>query len=343
MTPRTEETGFEMRGVVVTWNDLVSADWLTLASEASLNLVSVHTSEPLTTSAEGRQLLHQAERLGIAIEQEKHAMADLLPRDLFDAHPDYFRMDKNGQRTPDFNCCPSSPEALEIIATNAAVDAREQGSVTGRFYFWLDDGGEQCECSRCADLSPSDQALLVENTIAEALTAENNSFTLSHLAYQSTMAPPTQITPRTNIFLEFAPFFRSWDHPLANAAVFGAGWERTVPTRESKRAERRDDITVSHQDYASHLIANLDVFGRSTAQALEYWLDVSLFSDWKQPSVQLPWNGETFVADLDFYGRQGIRRITSFAVYMDEDYFRRFPDKTPILEYGHYLSDWRGQ
>lgn len=337
----TDDEGFEMRGVVVTWEDLSTADWLTLAHEADLNLVSVHTADPLTAFPEGREVLRRAERLHIAIEQEKHAMAELLPRELFARHPEYFRMNSLGERTPDFNCCASSADALAIVASNAAADARKQGSVTGRFYYWLDDGGEKCECGPCSDLTASDQAVIIENAIAEALAAENGKYSLSHLAYQSTMPAPVTVVPRPNLFLEFAPFFRSWDHPIADLDVFGSRWARTTPDRDSSRAERRDDLTVPHRVYAQQLEANLDVFGAKTAQVLEYWLDVSLFSEWKRPAVGLPWNPAVFHSDLDFYGGFGIRRLTSFAVYMDDDYFRRFPDRSPVIEYGRGLAAWR--
>jgi hypothetical protein len=40
------------------------------------------------------------------------------------------------------------------------------------------------------------------------------------------------------------------------------------------------------------------VFPAGTAQVLEYWLDVSRFSQWKRPAVRLPWRRDVLEADL---------------------------------------------
>jgi hypothetical protein len=71
---------------------------------------------------------------------------------------------------------------------------------------------------------------------------------------------------------------------------------------------------------------------------LEYGLDVSIFSEWRRPTVKLPWNREVFVADLDAYGSRGIRQITTFAAWVDADYVTRFGEPNFIGEYGAGLS-----
>ena len=86
------------------------------------------------------------------------------------------------------------------------------------------------------------------------------------------------------------------------------------------------------------LDANLAVFPPATAQALEYWLDVSRFSHWNRPAVKLPWNREVFLADLDTYTARGLRHITTFAAWIDGDYAKRFPDMEFIEEYGAGLQ-----
>ena len=50
-------------------------------------------------------------------------------------------------------------------------------------------------------------------------------------------------------------------------------------------------------------------------------------------------NPET-IADLATYARYGIRNVTSFAVYMDADYFHRFPSTEPVEEYGSLLRSF---
>jgi hypothetical protein len=83
------------------------------------------------------------------------------------------------------------------------------------------------------------------------------------------------------------------------------------------------------------------VFPADSAQVLEYWLDVSRFSRWKRPAVKLPWRRDVLEADLATYAAWGIRRITSFAVYVDRDYRRRYGEPAFIGEYGEALRDFR--
>ena len=52
---------------------------------------------------------------GIKVELECHALSWLLPREEFDRHPTWFRMNEEGERTPKNNLCPSSSEALAYV------------------------------------------------------------------------------------------------------------------------------------------------------------------------------------------------------------------------------------
>ena len=57
-------------------------------------------------------LLSYAESRGLSVEYEMHAMRYFLPASEFASHPDWFRENENGERTPDLNCCASNPAAL---------------------------------------------------------------------------------------------------------------------------------------------------------------------------------------------------------------------------------------
>ena len=99
---------------------------------------------------------------------------------------------------------------------------------------------------------------------------------------------------------------------------------------------------VLHSRLLDALDANLEWFGRESAQALEYWLDVSRFSKWKKPAVRLPWNPDVVTADLNVYASRGVRHITSFAVYIDADYVRQYGEP-PIRDYGKLLQSAGGR
>jgi hypothetical protein len=268
-------------------------------------------------SDEGQRFHERCPRLGLAIEYELHTMQELLPRDLFPKDPTLFRMNENKERTPDANLCVHSQPALDVVGEHVVALAKSLRPTTGRYFFWGDHGQPWCRCAKCRPLSESDQALLLENHLWKVLRNQDDKARLAHLAYSNTLAAPKQVTAAEGVFLEYAPIHRRYDIPYAQQAG---------PTPP---------------DGLHMLDANLKVFPPETAQVLEYWLDVSRFSNWQRPAVKLPWNKEVFVADLDAYGARGIRHITTFAAWVDADYQRRFGEPTFIGEYGAGLGGWR--
>lgn len=325
----TDETQFTTRGLILDVNDLSTVDWPKMASEAGLTTLATHITPSQVAefiqSDRGQQFLKECAKYGIEVEHELHAMHDLLPRKLFSEDSTMFRMDTTGKRVADYNLCVHSEKALEIVAANAVKYAKILPSTTGRYYFWIDDGMPMCYCSECINYSDSEQALILENKVIKALRNEVDSkASLAHLAYLNTLDAPVKIKPEDGIFLEFAPIHRTWDKPLTDTSA--TGWA--------------DNVHITHGQYLQKLDENLKVFPLETAQVLEYWLDVSLFSKWKKPAVMLPWHPEVYKQDLDVYAQRGIKHITSFAVYMDADYFKSFPNTEFLQEYGQGLKNY---
>jgi hypothetical protein len=250
----------------------------------------------------------------LEVEYELHAMKELLPRRLFERNPEFFRMDERGRRQPDANLCVHSPAALDLAAENAVAIARTLRPTTGRYFYWGDDGKPWCRCPRCRELSDSDQATLLENHLLGALRGHDPRASLAHLAYLNSLSPPTRVKPESGVFLEYAPIKRRYDLPYE---------EQSEPGQPDALAALDD---------------NLAVFPAGTAQVLEYWLDVSRFSKWRRPAVRLPWRRDVLEADLATYASRGIRHVTSFAVYVDADYRRRYGEPEFIREYGEALA-----
>ncbi|WP_345028800.1 DUF4838 domain-containing protein [Ravibacter arvi] len=312
--------GIMTRGIVLDVNDLSTVDWPKRAKEAGINTIATHVTpsqvKSFIQSEKGRTFLSECEKYGIWVEHELHAMADLLPRELFSEDSTMFRMNEKGVRVGDFNLCVHSGKALDIVCRNVVDYAKVLRSTSGRYFYWIDDGQPMCKCPDCGKFSDSEQALILENRMVEALRKEvDPKATLAHLAYINTLDPPRKIKPAAGVFLEFAPIHRTWEKSISDTAA-------------------RQPAQISHGDYLRLLDANLEVFPAETAQVLEYWLDVSLFSHWKKPAVQLPWNRDVFLQDLDAYGKRGIRNFSSFAVYMDSAYVRKYPDVSFLKAYG---------
>lgn len=310
-----EKHTFKTRGVVIVPQDLSLPDWPARAKDAGLTTIALHpTPEKVTAfveSSSGRSFLKTCEQLGLQVEYELHAMGELLPRALFTGKPELFRMEDSGARTPDANLCVSSEEALDTVAANAVRIARALVPSTNRYFMWGDDGKPGCRCPGCREYSESEQALVVENRIVEALRAEvRPDAQLAHLAYLTTLDAPKRVKPAPGVFLEFAPI----------------------------RRDRAVAITAPEsQEHLRPLDENLGVFDAAEAQVLEYWLDASLFSDWKRPSKPIIWSQEVFQEDLRAYAVRGIRHITTFAVYVDADYLLRHGEP-PLGEYGAGLA-----
>ena len=308
---------FHTRGVILTPEDLAWNAWPDRAAAAGLTTIALHPTPgrvaAFVDSEAGQAFLARCRALGLQVEYELHAIGELLPRSLFEKDPTFFPMNKLGERVREVNLCAHSEAALQIAAENALTIARRLRPTTGRYFLWGDDGAPWCRCPRCRSLSDSDQALLFENVLLEALRRDDPQARLAHLAYANTLLPPTQLKPAPGVFLEFAPIRRRYDLPYA---------EQNGP---------------GFADPLEALDANLAVFGAPDAQALEYWLDASRFSGWKKPPVKIPWNREVFAADLAAYAARGVRHITTFAVQVDADYLA-LHSEPPLDAYGSLFT-----
>ncbi len=261
-------------------------------------------------TAEFRALIDEAIEKGLNIEYEMHAARYFLPKREFENHPEWFRMDKEGKRNPDLNCCASNKEALDHIAKRAAEAARGLYRSSHRYFFWMDDSKEDaiCHCPECEKYSASDQQLIIMNRILEELRKDDPEATLAYLAYYDTLVPPSKVKAADGIFLEYAPIDRDFHKPLADA------------TDEKNELQYR------------HLSALLDFFGKDTAKALDYWLDNSLFSNWTKPPKPFTADAAVIDADLAHYRALGFRDISTFACYLGADYIELHgePDITPF-------------
>lgn len=303
----------QLRGVVIYPSDLISLGeetWVKMMKENDLNLLGIHTDTKFETlpklkiyleSERGMLLQQLCKENDIAIEYELHVLQDVLPREHFAAHPEYFRADAEGERQQAFNMCFSSEGAYSEIEKNIREICTWLKPVTNRYFFWTDDVNHAfCECEHCAKYTPSEQALLFENRLLAMLKKINPEAQLAHLAYNRTLPAPEQVKPAEGVFLEYAPINRDYSKPLS--------------------AEHQKDLEQ-----------NLKVFPAGTAHILEYWLDVSMFSHWKKDQlVKLPMTAEMMQRDVELYQSYGIPSITSFGAWINADYRNEFG--TPHVE-----------
>lgn len=287
----------------------LSHEWINRCVNMGIPTIALHPvgghRSPFTMKAmldrletpEYRLLLDEAAEKGLRIEYEMHAARYFLPATEFERHPEWFRMDENGERTPKLNCCASNRKGLDFIAARAADAASKLYRSTHRYFFWLDDAPDAfCHCPECSQYSAADQQMIIMNRILKELKKIDPEATLAYLAYYSTLTPPEKIKPDEGIFLEYAPIDRDHHTPLAQAG---------------------NEKNASQNQYIRELI---HTFGSETAKVLDYWLDNSLFSNWTKPPKPFIADEKVIHADFDYYSDLGFRDISCFACYLGADY-----------------------
>ena len=260
-----------------------------------------------------RARIDRARARGLEIGYELHVGSWLLPRRLFAEHPEYFRLDGDGKRTPKTNFCLSNERAMDIAAGRAVELARALYGSSHRYFFWLDDVRDgTCRCEKCRALSASDQQLLFANRIVGELRKTIPDAQLCYLAYLGTIDVPERVKPAQGIFLEYAPIDRDMKRPLS----------------EQQRNARLGSLEKL-----------LEKFGRKDARVLDYWLDNSLLSGWKKPPKEFVQRSSVVWNDLAFYRELGFEDIATFACYLGDDYEKLWgkPDVTSFAK-GFYSS-----
>lgn len=253
---------------------------------------SLHDMLARLETKEYRELIDYAVERGLEIEYEMHAARFLLPAELFDTHPEYFRSMANGERTPNMNFCVSNPDALAIVAKNAAELAKKLYRSRPVFYFWLDDARNvHCKCEKCKNLSPSDQQLIACNAMLEAIRVEIPDAKFAYLAYQDTLEVPENAKPNEGIFLEYAPI-------------------------EKYKNEAPERIEIERQ----MLLKQAEYFSWKDSKALEYWIDNSLFSGWKKPPKKFEPNNAQIKKEVAEYDALGFEIVSTFGCFLGEDY-----------------------
>lgn len=288
----------------------LSTKWIDKISELGCDCIGIHPVGGAHSKAsleklidmsdndEYKRLIDYAIEKGLNIEYEMHAARFLLPESYFETNPEYFRMNKEGIRTSDYNFCVSNDNALEIICQNSLKLAKNLYKSSNKFYFWLDDSKDAfCHCEKCKNIKPCDQQMIVLNAMIKYIRQQIPNAKMAYLAYYETLDLPT-VKPEDGIFVEFAPYERDFSLPAQN-------------------------MKDEHIIILKKLIGFL---GTKDSKILEYWYDNSLFSDYKKPPKELKANNELIHSDFEFYKSFGVEFVASFACYLGDDYLELYDE-----------------
>jgi hypothetical protein len=154
---------------------------------------------------------------GIGSEYGGHVIQILLPRAMFDAHPEYFPRGADERRNARGNLCVSNPAALELVRAGAVEYVRDYPE-NELLHIWGADvfGGAWCRCPDCAPMSPQEQYLKVLNAVADSL--ERSGPPVAYCAYHDTIEPDRTLKPRQNVWFEWAPRERCYSHTIDDPA-----------------------------------------------------------------------------------------------------------------------------
>lgn len=207
------------------------SDYLPWAARSGYSSVFIHTTPDDLALGAAPESLYEAQRediaesahrLGLSLELGGHTLSSLLPRALFKEKPELFR-ESEGGRVDDCNFCPSSAQALSLVADSFAARAAAHPEVRV-FHIWPDDlpGGGWCSCPACSGLPGAAQSLKIMRSLAAALARVRPDAALSFLAYHDTEAVAAALgdgaSLPSNLELLWAPRLRSWGRSIGDPA-----------------------------------------------------------------------------------------------------------------------------
>ncbi|MGH7813471.1 MAG: DUF4838 domain-containing protein [Candidatus Binataceae bacterium] len=155
---------------------------------------------------------------GIAAEYGGHILQLLMPRERFEANPEYFPAGDDGKRAQRGNLCVSNRDAMELVREGALRYVREHPE-NELLHVWGADvwSGAWCRCGNCRELEPQLQYMEVVNAIAAELANDPKAPPVAYLAYHDTLEPHRGLKPLANVRVEWAPRERCYVHAIDDA------------------------------------------------------------------------------------------------------------------------------
>src|SRR5439155_356029 len=147
-----------------------------------------------------------------------HSFDALVPRELYQEHPEYFPL-IDGKRTNGYvQRCLSNPDVLKISIERVRQWIKEHPDAT-IISVSQNDAIKNCQCEQCkavddAEGSPAGSLLKFVNAVAAAIEKDHPNVRIDTLAYQYTRKPPKTIRPRPNVIVRLCSIECCFAHPL---------------------------------------------------------------------------------------------------------------------------------
>lgn len=153
-----------------------------------------------------------------------HTFNTLVPPDkYFKDYPEYYMLDKKGNRDP-YQLCTTNSDVIKIVIESVKQTLKENPN-TEIVSVSKNDGGRTCLCKNCKALDDAEgtnmaSLLYLVNKVAEAIEQEYPQVTISTLAYLETIGIPKTMRPRKNVAIRVCNDMCSWPHPFTPAGEY---------------------------------------------------------------------------------------------------------------------------
>ena len=154
----------------------------------------------------------------------------------------------------------------------------------------------------------SDQQMIFINAVLSEIHKTNPDAMMAYLAYFDCIEPPKNIKPVNGVFFEYAPM--------------------------EKYTVNNEQQTQTSIDESVNIPKLFSFFSCENSKVLEYWLDNSMYSNWKKPEKQFIQNRKMIEDDMLKYVDYGFKYISSFACYLGPEYVKLYgePDISAFYE-----------
>ncbi|MGQ9515211.1 MAG: DUF4838 domain-containing protein [Thermoproteota archaeon] len=147
-----------------------------------------------------------------------HSFDMLIPRELYDSHPEYFPLIEGKRVNGYVQRCLSNPDVVKLAKEMVErwIQEHPESNIVS---VSQNDTGGWCQCPECSALdeaegSPSASIVNFVNKIAEEVEKRHPDKFIDTLAYQYSRRPPKSIIPRSNVIIRLCTIECCFAHPI---------------------------------------------------------------------------------------------------------------------------------
>ncbi len=150
-----------------------------------------------------------------------HSLPLLIPENpYFKEHPEWFMMNKKGERTT-WQYCETNPELADELCRILLKRLDEEGE-PNYIHISKQDGSSTCQCPECKRINEQEgtdmgSLLTLINRVAKTIGKTHPNVPIMTFAYLETEGAPKTLKPEPNVVIQYCNTKNSWRHCLTPA------------------------------------------------------------------------------------------------------------------------------